>query len=379
MEARKAMRIFIFLTIFTMISDRLLFVIFPTYLIDKNFSATEIGIIFSFGALFLVMLRTFIGRLSDKYGRKNVLSLGLLISSVTTSIYPFISKLYQFAIVKGLQEVGITLKESVEDSIQADAFPKNERPRYLITLGKVFPLSRALAALVGIIVTTYLSLIYGFYIAAISMFIAFLVFFIFYKEDKIKTKSKAKDKKFNPLKYPNKVIFIALVGFLTSLVYGILYAPAFFILGEKTLGIAPNIIFLLLLMSYIVSTVFIHAAEKKAKNFGKKPVLVAATIFFAIFSFLYAASNIILFSLALLGIAITFYFWRISYKTIAMDSATPSERGEQLGFVKTMQGIGNILGPLAGGILIDAYSIQMPFIVGGFIFLSTTLLILKSL
>jgi len=377
MQPRRAMWIFIFTTLFVAVNDRLLFVIFPTFLIEKNFSATEIGLIFSFGAFMLVVLRTVIGRLSDRYGRKKVLSLSLLISSMTTAVYPYASRLYEFATIKSAEEISRTLKESVDESIQADAFPRKSRPEYLIKMGKAFPISRAIAAVLGIIITTYLSLVYGFYIAAISMFIAFLVFAVFYREEK--SAKKKTMGKISPLAYGRKFNTIAVVGFITALVFGLMYFPAFFILAERVLGLKANDLFVFLLISYIVSAALIHFVEKRKKNFGTKSIMIGILIFFALFSFLYAFSNMFLFVVALMGIAVSYYFWRIAFKTMKMDIAKPVTRGEQLGFAKTLEGIGDILGPFIGGLLIDIFSIQTPFILGSLLYILVAIIILKSI
>ena len=129
MNVKKAFWIFAILTVLTMISDRILFVIFPNYLLEKQFSATEIGLIFSFASLILLISRTFIGKLSDVWGRKSILSLGLFIESISISFYPSLSRIYEFGIVKGVKEVAETLKDSVIDAIQADVFKKKIRAK----------------------------------------------------------------------------------------------------------------------------------------------------------------------------------------------------------------------------------------------------------
>ena len=371
----KPLKVFILLTLFITISDRLLFVLFPTYLIEKNFSATEIGLIFAAAALFLVILRTYIGKLSDSHGRKKILSAGLLINSLSTFLYPLASKIYEFIVVRVIKEISDTLNSSVESSLQADSFSRKERPKYLIKLGKAYTISRAIAAVIGIIITTYLSIALGFYVAAASMFAAFLILIIFFKE---KNNSRAEKKgKLNPLKYDKNFKFMALIGFVTSLVFGIMYAPAFFIFGEKYLGISASGIFLLFLTGYILSTIFIHIVEKKKSNFGTKRIMLTAMALYAFFSFIYLFSNVIAFVIAAIGIAVSYYFWRIAFRTVTMDMARPERRGEQLGFIQTLQGIGDVFGPLIGGLLIDTLFIQAPFLVGGALYAAAAVLILK--
>jgi MFS family permease len=74
MDRNRALWVFSLVIIFTMISDRIIFVIFPNYLLDKQFTATQIGLVFSFAALMLVISKSLIGRVSDRIGRKRIRS-----------------------------------------------------------------------------------------------------------------------------------------------------------------------------------------------------------------------------------------------------------------------------------------------------------------
>lgn len=98
---KKYFLIFAVVTALTVISERILFVVFPTYLIQKNFSATQIGLVFSIAGFFLILTRTYIRKISDIIGRKGIMSIGLFINSIATALYPAAEKLYNFVILKG--------------------------------------------------------------------------------------------------------------------------------------------------------------------------------------------------------------------------------------------------------------------------------------
>jgi MFS family permease len=70
------------------------------------------------------------------------------------------------------------------------------------------------------------------------------------------------------------------------------------------------------------------------------------------------------FLLAIIGVAVSFYVWRVAFKTALYDATIAKVRGEQIGFYKTCTGIGDMLGPLLGGILIDMVSLPAAFIAG---------------
>ncbi len=363
MSVKKAFWIFAILSVLIMISDRILFVIFPNYLIEKQFSATEIGLIFSFASLILLISRTFIGKLSDIWGRKSILSLGLFIESISISFYPSLSRIYEFSIVKGLKEVAKTLKESVTDAIQADVFKKKIRAKILARLGTIFPLSRALAALIGAVIVTYFSLAHGFYFAAFAIFLSFLIFTLFFKEKKVKTK---KEFKLSIKAYSKKFKIISIIGFLVAINFNVAYFPGFFILA-KDLGISESLLFSLLFFDYIISAIFVWWSKKWIDKFGRTKTTALATFLFSLFTLLYSfSSSIIQFFFTLLMVSIGFYIYNIAFRTILMDATVRRVRGEQIGFAKTLEGIGDMIGPVLGGFLIDSISLSSAFYFAGF-------------
>jgi MFS family permease len=77
---RRVFYIFVALTLLSLIADRLLFVLFPVYLLELGLSATQIGTIFSVATLALVLARTVIGKASDIFGRKRILSVSVCLA-----------------------------------------------------------------------------------------------------------------------------------------------------------------------------------------------------------------------------------------------------------------------------------------------------------
>lgn len=362
MDTKRALWVFVFITLFVTMADRLLFIIFPNYLILKNFSATEMGLIFSIASIILIVSRTYIGKASDRFGRKKILGIGLLIESVSVSFYPSISRLWEFSIVKGIKEVGETVSYSVRDALVADSFEKKIRAGVLSKLGTALPMSRALAAIVGIVITTYLSLVYGFYVAAVLIFFGFLVLFLFFKEEKTAPSKQARR---TGIRYSKAFKLSTVIHFFSSLNFSVAYLPAFFLLA-KSLGIMENTLFLLFLISYIISSGLTYWSGKWIDRIGRANTLAMTSLTTTVFTFMYMfANDISIFFIALLGVAASYYLWRVSFKTVLMDSTEPGIRGEQMGLNNTIGGLGDIIGPMLGGLLIDMVSLQSAFLVAG--------------
>jgi MFS transporter, DHA1 family, multidrug resistance protein len=364
MSCRRAFWIFAVLIILTSIADRLLFIIVPLFLIDLSFSATEIGLIFTVGGIFLAVFRFLVGKFSDIRGRKTLMSLGLLGDSLATAFFPFVSAIGQFSVIKGIKEVALNLTSTMEDALIGDSFPRESRPRILARLGATFLLGRTISAVAGLLIVTYFSVIYGFYVAAIALFLAFLVFTIFFKEP---TKEKITSYRFTTKNISKSLVIITLIGLALYLSFTIAYIPGVFILANS-LGLAEADLFIMFLLVYAISSVFVWKTESWIKNHGRETILGITALGIGLFTMVYViASDMATFFIALMGVAISFYVFRIAYKTTLLDATGRKHRGEQVGFNKMITSFGSIAGPVTGGLLIDLVSLQSAFLVAGFI------------
>jgi MFS family permease len=380
MEAKRALWVFSIVTILIMVSDRILFVVFPNYLLDRQFTATQIGLVFSFAASILIISKSLIGRVSDRIGRKKIMSAGLLADSLATSAFPAAGSLHEFALIKGAKDSAETLSDSVQDAMIADTFPEKERPKALAKLGAMVPLGRALATIIGFLVVTCLSVLWGFYAAALSLFLAFLVFTIFFREDKPGYKPSGQKMGFH-VKFPRRFKIIIAIMFLVSVNYTGSYFPAFFMLA-RNLGISEATLFLLLLATYMTSSILAWKSGRWIEKHGREKTVIIGLLGYAAFTFSYAfAFSITSFFLVLLLVGAFYYVWRIAFKTVMMDNTDPQVRGEQIGFAKTFQGLGDMAGPALAGFLIDSVSLSAAFIfsgMAGFLAFALALLLLRK-
>jgi len=363
MNVKKAFWMFSLLAILAMISDRITFVILPYYLLGKGIEGLNFGLVFSLAAVLVIILpRIFIGKLSDIFGRKKIYSFGLLIESISTSIYPSLSNIYELGMNKGIKDFSDTVEDSVEDAIMADTFKKKIRANYIAKIGTFIPFGRAIATIIGFIIVTYFSLSFGFYVASLVVFIELIIFIIIFKEPKKKFK---KTFKFSIKNYPLRFKIITVIGFLIAINFGMSYYPAFFQLAVK-LGISDSLLFILLFFDYIISSIFTWKSKDWIDKIGRTKTVVITTLGLSIFSMLYAfSSTIIQFFLVMVGISVSFYIYRVAFKTILMDSTITKIRGEQIGFGKTLQGLGDVIGPVLGGFLIDYVSLSSAFLFSG--------------
>jgi MFS family permease len=353
MSIRRAFWIFVIFLVLTSIADRVLFIILPLYMLDLSFSATEIGLAFSGAAAVLAVFRLLLGKLSDIKGRKRIMSIGLLADSIATALYPGATTITNFSALKGIKEVSQNLIKTMNDAMIGDAFPRRIRDRMIARLGTVFPLSRAIAAITGFVLVSCFSVITGFYLASLSMFVAFIVFAVFYREEHFQA---IRTYRLSLSNISRPLVVISLIGLANSLSFSMAYFPGFFILANS-LGLTEANLFLMFLLTYIISSLFAWRTEGWIRKHGRETVLGASCMGFGLMTMAYAiAETTAVFFVALLGVAISFYVFTIAYKTLLLSSTRREHRGEQVGFSKMMTSFGNIAGPLAGGLWLRAAS-----------------------
>ncbi|NTX99652.1 MDR family MFS transporter [Deinococcus sp. JMULE3] len=114
------------------------------------------------------------GKLSDLYGRKPILMIGIVIFLIGSALCglagePFLGNLFgggmmQLVVFRGLQGVGAAALGSVAFAIIADLFEPVDRPRYQGLFGAVFGLSSVIGPLLGGFLTDQVSWRWVFYV-----------------------------------------------------------------------------------------------------------------------------------------------------------------------------------------------------------------------
>ncbi len=369
MDLKRAFLIFAVLMVLAEVSNRILFVIFPYYVLDNGFTATELGLIFTFASFVILLSRSFIGKLSDLSGRKWILCAGLLMNSVATALYPLATRFVHFASIKTLADSSGTLRYSVEDAMLADTFPKRPRRLVLARLGALFPASRALGALVGFLAVTYLTITQSFWIAASFGILAFLVIALFFNEPRHHGPSHLHLMfRFSKPPLSPQLKRLIVVGSFQTLAFQMAYTPAFFVLA-RSIGLPENGLFQLLLVNYLAGACVVWLLNRRIHRAEKRGAMLFALGLTTLgsFGYVFVRSPMELLP-ALLAYSMGFWVYRIAWKTLLLESTDKKVRGEQIGRSRTVFGFAEMAGPAAGGFLVDAFSLQAAFLVATFSF-----------
>ncbi len=115
------------------------------------------------------------GKLSDLYGRRNIVLFGIVVFLLGSSLCGLSGNMLQLIFFRIIQGIGSAALLTTAFAIPADLFPPNERARSQGLLGAVFGLSSVIGPFLGGVLTQYLSWRWVFYVNIPIGIIALLV------------------------------------------------------------------------------------------------------------------------------------------------------------------------------------------------------------
>lgn len=180
----------------------------------------------------------------------------------------------------------------------------------------------------------------------------------------------------NVRSFNKEYIKICGAGFFLYFSYALSRSPII-PLYAKSLGASPQMIGLAVAASTITGIFIKMPAGIISDILGRRTILIIGSLFFAFTPFFYpiVSSVIILIIIRLLHGNATAIFGPTVSATIS-DIADKQQRGVQLGFFSSIQGIGQTLGALLGGFFISYKGFGFSFSASGFIGLIGLLFIL---
>jgi MFS transporter, DHA1 family, multidrug resistance protein len=134
------------------------------------------------------------------------------------------------------------------------------------------------------------------------------------------------------------------------------------------LGVSPQLIGLVVAASTITGIAVKLPAGALSDSFGRRTMLITGACFFAFtpFFYIFVTSVTSLLVLRFIHGNATAIFGPSASASIS-DITVRSKRGVRLGLYSSMQGIGQALGPLLGGVLISWKGFSIPFTLSGLI------------
>ncbi len=360
----------------------LVFPLLPLYAKQFHMSDVSLGVLASSFAVAQLFLSPFWGTLSDRFGRKPVIVVGLLGMSASffvfalaaTPLLLFISRFFQGAF-------SAALLPSARAYI-ADTTSGQERVRSMGYVGAFLATGFIFGPVIGGYLAAY-SLSLPFLVAGVVAFVNFLFIARFLTESLVQ-KSRAAilsfAQIFSPFEKMWKGMFSSLAPlFIISFLWSVALSNnqvAVPVLGlEKLQFGTEHIGFIFTVMGSISAFTQFFLIDRITRLFGKHAAVIVGLFvmtfaftmmpFFSSPLFLYLAA-----AMAGLGSATTH-----PVVSTLLSEETKEQQGITMGIAASFEGLGRLIGPLLGGILLS-FGIFAPFLVSGVFMTGAILFIL---
>jgi len=363
-------------SLFNDIASELVRPLLPIFIAETlKGGAKGLGIVEGIAELTSSIFKLISGNLSDKFSeRKKPAVFGYFLAAITRPVIGFTTNIYQVVVLVFLDRAGKGIRGAPRDSLISLSVSDKDS-------GKAFSFQRAmdhLGAFIGplftLLLIPYFSIRQIFYFSIIPGLLAVISINVFVKEKKEGLFS-SKPQKFSfYLKLPFKFYFFLFVFFIFTIGNS---SDTFIILKAKKEGALLITLPLLWSVFHLIKSLSSLPAGYLADRFGKKRILFLGWFiyFLSYLGFAYAKEfNTFLFLFMFYGLY--FGFTEGIERAIISDFLPEDKKGTGFGLFHFVQGIGLLIASLVFGILWEIFGIKIPFLIGAFLALFASFLLI---
>jgi len=333
----------------------------PVYARDLGATGVWIGVIFAGYAISRTVVLPFVGRLSDRRGRKMVISIGLLIFTITSFAYVLADNVATLFIIRLLQGVAAGFVQPIAQAYIGDIAPEGEEGKWMGLFNAAFLVGWGCGPLMGGILNDHFGMDSAFYVMGGLNVLAFLGVAIFLPEVVRKKGETAPGSSFSDMVSSNlsRGLFSFQVGDAAHRGIVQTFIPIF---GGLTLSLSSSLTGTALSVLVLGAGLIQIYTGRLADRFNKRRVVVIGSIGIIISMLVVPQAVGFWTMLVFLAIAI------IGDATaIPSASALVIEEGRKYGMGLSMamfnmgMGVGMSVGPILAGLAADLWGVESAF------------------
>ncbi|TWT02352.1 MFS transporter [Planomicrobium sp. CPCC 101079] len=323
----------------------------PIYVLDKDGlggTAAESGIAVSIFLVSAIIMRFFAGLILEKFGKRKILVLSVLLFAISTFLYMFATGLPALLMLRFFQGIWFSLVTTVAGAIAADLVPPERRGEGLGYYGIAMNLAVVAGPFLALTLQPFVAYRTIFLIFGIIMAVGFLCALSVRVEEKPAIKSEKRRLAFSDF-IEIKSLPVASVGFLISFVYASIIT--FISVYAESLGLLQTASFFFVV--YAVAMLLVRPFTGRLFDMrGPDIVIIPSCIIFAI---------------GLLSLSFTHTWWMLllsgalvglgygtllpSFQTLAIQAADKHRSGYATGTFFALFDSGMAVGAVSLGVI----------------------------
>ncbi|MFU1793615.1 MFS transporter [Paenibacillus azoreducens] len=356
--------------------------ILPKLLEDFHAGGTAAGYLIAASGLTQFLFSPIAGEWADKYGRKRMIVLGLLLFTLSQFIFAIASVMWMLYLSRFLGGIGAAMMVPAMMAYVADSTTEDTRGKGLGLLGAAMSLGFVIGPGIGGFLAD-LGLRAPFYIAALIAAIATILSVVMLKETlSLERRQAAKNSNVKREGIVKQLIssvkapyFIYLILVFT-LTFGLVNFEAIFSLYvDNKYAYTTKEISIMITVGSLVGVIIQGAfINKLLHRFGENKLINVSFLISAITMVLMLLSGNFWYNMLMILVFFTFTsIMRPAINTMLSKMAGPEEQGFVMGMNNAYMSLGNIFGPALAGILFDVH-MNLPYSFGAIILVLSLLL-----
>lgn len=341
--------------------------VMPFYMENLGAGGRELGWLTAIYALTQTICAPFWGMLSDRIGRKPIISIGMIGYAISLFVFGMASSFGTLFIARAISGVLSSATSVASLAYVGDSSSEDERSKNMSQLGAAMSVGVMIGPLVGGVLAGYSLALPFFTGAAIALF-AFVLIVMFLPESVERSTRSDKRKSFDFSNMRAMVlgpagmilILIFVVNFCQTGLQGItgLYVVDKFKFTTGQVGIVWMILAAVLI---VVQGFFTGPLVKK---FGEKTLITIGIFCKALVAFVMVLTTgfisvLVVFSMFAVSSAIT-----VPTLNASLSKAANQHKGTLMGFASTAANLSKVIAPLLAGYLYES-NIELPYMVMG--------------
>lgn len=359
----------------TMLGNGVVMPFIPLYSQQFGAEGFTIGVLFGSHSASRTFLLPFIGRASDRRGRKEFLLWGLALYAASSVAFLLANSLFVLTLVMALQGVATAMVQPISMAYVGDLTPKGQEGRYSGYINTAFLGGVAGGPVLGGVVRDLYNMQASFILLGILSLLSLILLWLFLPEVRHEKNTDT------TAHLPFREIFSCspLVGMS---VFRLSYAAAnaaiwVFVplLAAQLLALSTSQIGLLISLNVLVSTVMQAPCGRLADRVTNKVTLIVigglvSAVSLALFPLATTYWHLVVLNL-LVGAAFGLAY--PAHMAVAMENAKGFGMGTVMSLLLTVHSFAMTVGPMLFGLVIDLYSLNGVFYSGGLFGLLVTI------